>query len=237
MAKAKAKASAAASPRSRNLGLRRVKVADIADNPRNFRTHGKFQQDSFAGVVDEIGWYGYPDVFQAPDGRLMLVDGELRKRHLIARYGANAEVEVNVTDFTPTEADIALATKDPIAALAGTEGEKLAALVEAITPNSAELSALIDSLKDQAFEATVGAMAAAPAPTSEGVETDPDVLGRSHRTVSATLTDEQWAIVDKAIREAKQRGRLDTTAAALASICKEWLAAGKAAGKKQAKKR
>lgn len=205
--------------KTRNIGLRVFRVGDVLDNPGNFRTHDQFQRDSFAAVVDQVGFFGYPDVFIRADGRPMLIDGELRKHDLIARYGADAEIEFNVTDFDAGEADVALATKDHLGALAGVEAKRLGSLLDSLQVESNErLDKLLTSLRDQAGAAQVPP--AAP-------ETDPDVLGGSQKTLSATLTDAQHAIVQEAIKEAKRRGRLATTAAALALMAKEWLAAYK----------
>lgn len=71
--------------RIRNVGLRRVRVSEIVENPKNYRTHGEDQRQAFAATLDEIGFYGYPDVFEV-DGQLMLVDGELRKQHLVEHW-------------------------------------------------------------------------------------------------------------------------------------------------------
>jgi DNA modification methylase len=136
--------------RVRNLGIRRVRVRDIIDNPHNYRTHGDEQREGFAKTVAEIGWYGYPDVFEHPDypGKVMLIDGELRTHHLLAKYGAEAEIEVNVTDFTPAEAQKALATHDPISALAGFDATKHADLMRELSSveSSAEFKGFLDSL-------------------------------------------------------------------------------------------
>lgn len=39
--------------RNRNLGIRRVRVADILDHPQNMRRHPSEQVDAFTGAVDE----------------------------------------------------------------------------------------------------------------------------------------------------------------------------------------
>lgn len=116
--------------RVRNVEIRRVRVGDIQENPKNYRTHDDMQRDSFAATVEEIGFYGYPDVFEPEPGAVMLVDGELRKQHLVSAYGADAFIDVNVTDFDPVEADKALATKDPLAAMAGLNETKRKELLE-----------------------------------------------------------------------------------------------------------
>lgn len=135
----------------RNREIRRVRVADIVDNPKNYRTHDDLQRSSFRATVGEIGWYGYPDVFEHPDfpGRVMLIDGELRSHHLAEHYGPDAFIDVNLTDFSPTEADKALATKDPLAGMAGVEKAALAGLLNELEAGSAEFEALIATLAER----------------------------------------------------------------------------------------
>jgi hypothetical protein len=78
--------------RIRNAGLRRVRVADLEDAPWNHRTHPASQGAALDGAIEELGFFGYPDVYQTPEGGL-------RKDRLVAKYGADTEIEVNVTDF------------------------------------------------------------------------------------------------------------------------------------------
>ena len=229
--RAKASDSGGNGPRVRNLGIRKVRVSDILPNPRNYRTHDKFQRDAFAGAVEEIGWFGYPDVYTDPEtGQLMLVDGELRKEHLEAAYGPDAEIEVNVTDFDPVEASVALATKDPLAQLAGTAGDKLEDLLTEIGPTNDQLNQLFDVLADQAFEANLAQMSeegqrddASDGDGDGKGEPDPDLVGKDYRTLTALLTDEQHDTVIEAVNQAKEQYRLDTTAEALAVICRDWM--------------
>lgn len=133
---------------NRNKEIRRVRVDDILENPANFRTHDDLQRGAFQATVGEIGWYGYPDVFEHPEhpGKVMLVDGELRKQHLVEHYGPGAQIDVNVTDFTPAEADKALATKDPLAAMAGQDIAKEAELLRSLEAEGAEFAELIEQL-------------------------------------------------------------------------------------------
>lgn len=135
----------------RNAEIRRVRVRDILDNPLNFRTHDDMQVQSFEATVGELGWYGYPDVFEHPDhpGKVMLVDGELRSHHLAKHYGADAAIDVNVTDFSPAEADKALATKDPIAAMAGVDLAKEADLLRGLEAQTEGFAGLIERLAEQ----------------------------------------------------------------------------------------
>lgn len=135
-------------PRTRNTGVVRVRIGDILNNPQNYRTHPRAQQQGLNATVREIGWFGYPDVFQHPDhpDKYMLVDGELRTEHLRKAYGDDAEIDVNLTDFDAAEAAKALLTKDQLAAMAGIEQDKLTALLAGITPEHEDFSTLLESL-------------------------------------------------------------------------------------------
>lgn len=116
-----AKKKAAVAIRSRNQEIRKVRVCDLEDAPFNFRRHSEMQATALNGAIDEIGFFGYPDVFVTEEGRLQLCDGHLRKNLIIRKYGADAMIEVNVTDFSEAEAKKATLTKDPIAAMADTD--------------------------------------------------------------------------------------------------------------------
>ncbi len=144
--------------RVRNIGIRQIRVGDIVDNEANHRSHPVPQRQAFGGTVGQIGWYGYPDVFQVPEGqpdagKFKLIDGELRKYHLLEVYGPDHLIDVNETDFSPAEADIALATHDPLSALAGTNRENLKTLTDRIKASvpagglNSHLAELIDKLK------------------------------------------------------------------------------------------
>lgn len=134
--------------RSRNRGIRRVRVADIRDNESNFREHPDDQAKALNEAETLLGFYGYPDVYIEPDGGVKLVDGELRKYHLLAKYGADHEIDVNETDFTPEEAKLALLTKDPLTAMAKTNKERLDGLMQQFDATKATLDpSILESLQ------------------------------------------------------------------------------------------
>lgn len=136
--------------RVRNTGLRRVRVAELADAPWNHRTHPQAQAAALDGAIEELGFYGFPDVFEAADGTLMLIDGHLRKDRLIAKYGADAEIEVNVTDFDEAEAKKANLTKDPLAAMAEVNAAKLDELLRECQTGSEALAAMLTDMAHDA---------------------------------------------------------------------------------------
>jgi len=122
--------------------LRRVKAADLRPNPKNWRTLPKQQADALQGILSEIGYADALIARELPDGSLMLIDGHLR-----AETTPDAEVPVLVTDLTEAEADLLLASLDPLAALATTDNEKLDELLADLSPQSEALKEMPAGMK------------------------------------------------------------------------------------------
>ena len=150
MAKKQKPAAAADGPRIRNKGIRLVRVADIEDNPLNFRTHPEAQRAAFAGVETELGFYGYPDVYETEAGTIRLIDGQLRKEHLLSKYGNEATIEVNMTDFDEDEAKKALLTHDPLSAMAEADRVLLDQLLREVDTGDEALQQMMTDLADEA---------------------------------------------------------------------------------------
>lgn len=137
--------------RDRITGLRRVRAGDLLPNPRNWRTHPKHQSDALRGLLDEIGWADALIARELDDGRLELIDGHLR-----AGMDADAQVPVLVLDVTQAEADKVLATLDPLAALAGMNGEALTDLEARVTTENEAVRSLLDRVFASARQAKFG---------------------------------------------------------------------------------
>lgn len=129
-------------------------VADLQDAPWNFRGHPVEQQDAFGGAVEEIGWYGYPDVYETPDGTLRICDGHLRKSWLLEHYGEAAEIDVNVTDFDERDAKVATMTHDPLAEMAEMNQKAFDELVESTDTNSDALNEMLSELSSLNVDGT-----------------------------------------------------------------------------------
>ena len=71
----------------------------------------------------------------------MLVDGHLR-----AETTPDADVPVLVLDINEAEADLMLATLDPLAAMAGRDEERLSELLATVTSDNATVNALLQTL-------------------------------------------------------------------------------------------
>lgn len=139
---------AAPAIRDRIKEFRRVPASDLRPNPANWRTHGDEQRAALAGVLSEIGIAGAVIARECDDGSLELIDGHLRAETL-----PDALVPVLVLDVTEAEADKLLVTLDPLAALAGTDGAKLSALLDQVDSESAAVTRLLADLAEQAVAA------------------------------------------------------------------------------------
>ncbi len=107
-------------------------------NEANWRVHPKFQQDALTGVLDEIGWLDDVIVNRRTSeewgrdrGIETVLDGHLRVSLAISK--GESSVPVKYVDLTPSEEALALATFDPISALAIADAEVLADLLEQVS--------------------------------------------------------------------------------------------------------
>jgi len=126
--------------RDRIKELRRVPASELLPNPKNWRTHPVAQQDALRGVLAEVGYADALIARETPEG-LMLVDGHLR-----AETTPDATVPVLVLDIDEAEADLMLATLDPLAAMAGRDEERLSELLATVTSDNDTVNALLETL-------------------------------------------------------------------------------------------
>jgi DNA modification methylase len=126
--------------RDRVVELVRVRAADLDPNPANWRRHPTHQRAALRGVLRQIG---YADALLARrDGeRLVLIDGHLRQS-----LDPNQVVPVLVLDVDEAEADLLLATLDPLAAMATPDSEALADLLGRVEASSSAVRDLLEGL-------------------------------------------------------------------------------------------
>lgn len=127
--------------KSRIVGHGEEAPDQLLANPANWRIHPKAQQDAMKGVLDQVGWV-QSVIVNRRTGHL--VDGHMRVS-LALREDA-ATIPVAYVDLSPEEEALVLATLDPLAALAGTDKEKLAELLAEVSTDSAELTNVLNNL-------------------------------------------------------------------------------------------
>lgn len=133
--------------RWKNRILRSEMVApdQLLANPDNWRIHPAFQEAALEGVLDDVGWVRTVLVNEATGH---VVDGHLRVALALKRN--EPTVPVDYVELTIEEERAILSTLDPIAALAGTDKEKLAGLLAGFQTQQAGLQALLSDLQKSA---------------------------------------------------------------------------------------
>ena len=141
--KAAAKSEKPVGVRDRIVELRRVRAGDLRANPKNWRTHPAEQRAAMEGVLAEVGYADALLARETADGSLELVDGHLRQE-----LDPDQVVPVLVLDIDQREADLLLATFDPLAGMAEADDKALGELLAEIETESAAVRAMLDGLAE-----------------------------------------------------------------------------------------
>ncbi len=107
--------------------------------------HPKYQQDALAGALEEIGWL-QTVIVNVTTGHM--IDGHLRVQ--LAMRNDEESVPVTLVELTEEEERLALATFDPITALAGHDAEILDGLLRDVQTGDADLQALLSEIAEDA---------------------------------------------------------------------------------------
>lgn len=114
-------------------------------NPKNWRIHTTFQQDSVKAVLEKVGWVQKIIVNQRTN---FVVDGHLRV--MLALRNDQERVPVTYVDLSDAEEDLVLASLDPITGLAVPDQEKLTELMRDVRAagweDTPELKALLEGI-------------------------------------------------------------------------------------------
>jgi hypothetical protein len=151
---------AGAAIRDRLKNFRRVPARELLDNEGNPRRHPQAQRDALRGVPEQVGIAAALVAYHSERNgdKLTLIDGHLRKQDY------DLDWPTLILDVDDAEADLLLATHDPLGVLAEYDRPKLDALLQEVRARS---PAVVGMLKDLAK--TVG-------PGREGKEKAPALL-------------------------------------------------------------
>jgi len=127
--------------RNRIVGTGEEAPDQLLANPANWRIHPKPQQDALGDALDDIGWIQQV-VVNRQSGHL--IDGHLRVS--LAMRNNEPTVPVLYVDLDPREEALALATLDPIGAMAAADKEQLDALLREVDTGSAALQEMLAKL-------------------------------------------------------------------------------------------
>lgn len=167
--------------RNRVLELRQVRAAELKQNPRNFRRHPERQSKALRGVLEEVGIAGALLAYNHPERGLELIDGHLRQEQ-------GGVWPVLVLDVTENEANILLATHDPIGMMAEQDAQTLRDLVAGLEVKNAELAAMLEELSPEP-PAALGDPEAIPDAPSKAVSQTGDLwLLGNHRVLCGDST-------------------------------------------------
>ena len=174
--------------RDRVKEFRRVPASELRANPKNWREHPAEQRRALNGILEEVGIAGAVLARETEDG-LELIDGHLR-----AEMDDATEWPVLILDVNEAEADVLLATIDPIGALASRNDAALTDLIDSIESQSENLTSLLRDMSEDLgqVEAEIVDFPSIP----EGDRTP-------IQQMAFILHDEQVEIVKDAISKAK----------------------------------
>jgi len=127
--------------KDRVVEMRLVPANELSAHPSNWRQHPKAQQRALTAMLDEVGFAGAVLARENEDGQLVIIDGHAR-----AEIAGDATVPVLVTDLNEAEAEMVLATYDPIGAMAETNEDVLGPLLESITTDNDALEELLNTI-------------------------------------------------------------------------------------------
>lgn len=131
--------------RNRIVGHGEEAPDQLLANPENWRIHPKPQQDALAGVLDQVGWVQDVIVNQQTGH---VIDGHLRVSLAISRQ--EPSIPVVYVDLDEHEEKLILASLDPLSAMAATDREQLAALLEEVSTGDAAVQAMLSELAESA---------------------------------------------------------------------------------------
>ena len=127
----------------------RIPAGRIVSNLENWATHSETQSDALDTILSTIGFAGALLVFTNEDGLPELIDGHLR----LTKFQPDELVPCLTLDVSREEARVLLATVNPIAAMVGTDPDKLTSLLDNIDTDNDELSRMLDDLRPAVKEA------------------------------------------------------------------------------------
>ena len=126
---------------NRITGTGDEKPDQLMANPKNWRIHPRVQQEAVENALDQVGWVQQVIVNKTTGH---LVDGHLRVALAISRN--EKTVPVVYVELSETEEALVLASLDPLAGLAATDSDQLAALLAEVDAEGAGLQNLLDDL-------------------------------------------------------------------------------------------
>lgn len=131
---------------NRIVGYGEEAADQLLANDKNWRVHGKAQQEALTDVLESVGVVQNIIVNQRTGA---VVDGHLRVS-LALRQDGSQTLPITYVDLSEQEEALILSTLDPIAAMAAADKEQLDALLREVDTGSAALQEMLANLLDDA---------------------------------------------------------------------------------------
>lgn len=128
--------------RNRITGNGTMPASQFMANPANARIHPKAQQEALTGSLREIGWIQNVIVNKTTGN---VVDGHARIAEAL-KMGDETPVPYVEVELSEDEEKLALATLDPISAMAAYDKAQLDALLRDVNTGEAGLQAMLADL-------------------------------------------------------------------------------------------
>lgn len=130
--------------RNRIVGHAVLAPKDIRANARNWRTHPPAQRQAMRAALKQIGFIQQVVINRRSQ---TLIDGHLRVE--LALEDGQKEVPVTYVDLSPSEERAALATFDPLGAMATTDKKNLESLLNSIENEGKDMRSLLERMAKQ----------------------------------------------------------------------------------------
>jgi hypothetical protein len=127
--------------KNRVIERRKMRVGDLAENPRNPKTHPVEQRKRMRAVLDELGIVTELVAYYRDDV-LTLFDGHLR-----SQLDPDQEWDVAVTDLSQDEVDRLVLFYDPLAGLAERDEKRWQAIVDSYEERNTELAGWLEEMR------------------------------------------------------------------------------------------
>lgn len=125
--------------------FKRIKASELKANPKNWRLHDTIQREALQSVLNNVGMAGAVVVYENKDKEFVIIDGHLR-----ADINDEQEIPTLILDVNDEEADLLLATYDPISEMAKSDNTMLSDLLKTIDTGDENLQTLLHDI-DESF--------------------------------------------------------------------------------------
>lgn len=170
--------------KDRIKSLVRVRAGDLFSNSKNWRVHSEEQEHFLRSLLSQLGFVDAVLVREVPQG-YELIDGHLR-----ASIEPDTTIPALVLDVDEKEADLILASFDPIAAMAETDAERFAELRATLEEQAEAVECMFRKIAEQSGSFDVD--------EAEFPEMSSDE--KTHEQMTFTVTIEQAEVVKQALQ-------------------------------------